>query len=52
MFLETNPLPVKTALAVMGRCEEEFRLPLVTMEETKRSELVAALTEYGFELSN
>ncbi|MBE9528398.1 MAG: 4-hydroxy-tetrahydrodipicolinate synthase [Proteobacteria bacterium] len=52
MFLETNPLPVKTALAVMGRCAEEFRLPLVTMEESKRGELVAALTEYGFELSN
>jgi len=29
MFLETNPIPVKTALAMMGKIEEEFRLPLV-----------------------
>ncbi len=28
MFLETNPIPVKTAMAAMGLCEEIFRLPL------------------------
>src|SRR5205807_93850 len=29
--LEVNPIPVKTALALMGRCAEEFRLPLTCM---------------------
>ncbi len=49
MFLETNPLPVKTALAVLGKCAEEFRLPLVTMEEVKRAGLVSALNDFGFD---
>src|SRR3989338_9900669 len=33
MFLETNPVPVKTALALLGMIEEEFRLPLVKMSD-------------------
>ena len=32
LFVETNPIPVKTALAMMGRMECEFRLPLVNMQ--------------------
>lgn len=31
MFIETNPIPVKTALALMGKIQEEFRLPLCEM---------------------
>ena len=31
MFIETNPIPVKTALAMMGKIQEEFRLPLCEM---------------------
>ncbi len=50
MFLETNPLPVKTALALLGQCAEEFRLPLVTMEESTRAALVSALNTYGLDL--
>src|SRR5262245_30146810 len=31
LFLEINPIPVKTALAIMGRCSDELRLPLTPM---------------------
>ena len=47
MFLETNPIPVKTALAMMGKIEEEFRLPLVRMGELNRKKLEKALTGFG-----
>ena len=39
-FLETNPIPIKTAMARYGWCNESFRLPLCTFEsEAKRAEL-------------
>ncbi len=47
MFLETNPIPIKTALAIMGKISEEFRLPLCPMAETNRDKLKKALTDYG-----
>jgi 4-hydroxy-tetrahydrodipicolinate synthase len=47
MFLETNPIPAKTALALMGRCREEFRLPLTPMSEEHREELKRTLREYN-----
>lgn len=47
MFLETNPIPAKTALAMMGRCREEFRLPLTPMSEGAREELIAVLRQEG-----
>lgn len=47
MFVETNPLPVKTALALMGRCEESFRLPLCRMSENNRESLKAVLKKFG-----
>jgi len=47
MFLETNPVPVKTALALMGRCLEVFRLPLCPMAEATRDRLRAVLARYG-----
>ncbi|MBI4124507.1 MAG: 4-hydroxy-tetrahydrodipicolinate synthase [Deltaproteobacteria bacterium] len=43
MFLQTNPLPVKTALALMEKCLEEFRLPLCPMDEVPRAKLIEAL---------
>ncbi len=51
MFVETNPLPVKTALALMGMIDEEFRLPLATMETSNRAKVQGALTAYGLGLS-
>ncbi len=47
MFLVTNPIPVKTALAMMGRCREEFRLPLTPMGEEVRDELARRLRTDG-----
>jgi len=39
MFIETNPIPVKTALAMMGKIREEFRLPLCEMAPANREKL-------------
>lgn len=47
MFIETNPIPVKTALAMMGRINEEFRLPLCPMAEPNKEKLKKALKDYG-----
>jgi len=47
MFLETNPIPVKTALHLMGKCEEIFRLPLCPMAEANREHLKKAMESYG-----
>ncbi len=46
MTLEVNPIPVKTALALMGRCADEFRLPLTPMSAPARAKLEAVLREY------
>jgi 4-hydroxy-tetrahydrodipicolinate synthase len=47
MFLETNPIPVKTALAHMGRMELELRLPLVPMNEENDTELRRIMKDCG-----
>lgn len=47
LFMEVNPIPVKTALAMMGYCQERLRLPLCKMEEADRESLRAVLAEYG-----
>ena len=47
LFNETNPIPVKTALAWMGRFRLEFRLPLCPMQEANRVRLEKELIAYG-----
>lgn len=47
LFWEVNPIPVKTALALMGRCREILRSPLCEMDEDVRERLRAVLAEYG-----
>jgi 4-hydroxy-tetrahydrodipicolinate synthase len=47
LFIETNPQPVKTALALMGLIKEEFRLPLVPMSAKNRSVLKSTLLQCG-----
>jgi len=47
MFYETNPIPVKTALALMGKIEVEMRLPLCQMAPANLEKLKAALKAYG-----
>lgn len=44
-FIESNPIPVKCALAMMGLIEERYRLPLVPMREENREKLRAILRE-------
>jgi len=46
MSLEVNPIPVKTALALMGKCAEEFRLPLTCMTSPGRAKLESVLREF------
>ncbi|MGE5895028.1 MAG: 4-hydroxy-tetrahydrodipicolinate synthase [bacterium] len=46
MFIETNPIPVKTALALMGRIAEEFRLPLCEMAAGNKEKLKEVLKSY------
>ncbi len=46
-FLDTNPVPVKTTLAMMGLCEERFRLPLCLMEDALRDRLREILEKSG-----
>lgn len=47
MFYETNPIPVKTALALMKKVQDEMRLPLCTMAQANREKLKNALQAYG-----
>lgn len=47
LFWEVNPIPVKTALAMMGHCQEILRLPMCEMEPDNRRRLQAVLKEYG-----
>ena len=46
-FIETNPVPVKTALELMGRMAARFRLPLAPMDESNVDELEDALLAAG-----
>ena len=47
LFIETNPIPVKAALAMMGQIEEVYRLPLVPMAESNKSQLKKTLQKLG-----
>ncbi len=47
LSLESNPIPIKAALAMTGRISEEFRLPLCPLGEANRRELARLMTEFG-----
>ncbi len=47
MFMETNPAPVKAALAMMGQCSDEVRLPLCRISSDNAEKLKKALKGYG-----
>ncbi len=47
VFLETNPIPVKTAMSLMGIIEPDLRLPLCSMSEANLEKLKKALKDYG-----
>jgi 4-hydroxy-tetrahydrodipicolinate synthase len=42
-FVESNPIPVKTALSLMGKVKEEFRSPMCRMEEENKGKLLVEL---------
>lgn len=47
LFCEVNPVPVKTAMAELGWCDIEMRLPLCEMEDANKAKLLAAMKEKG-----
>lgn len=49
LFLETNPIPVKTAMGLLGMIEPELRLPLCAMDEQNLQKLKMALERYGLQ---
>ena len=46
MFLETNPIPVKTALGLMGKISPEMRLPLSAMSQSNLEKLKKTMAKY------
>ena len=47
LFCEVNPIPAKTACALMGMCSEEMRLPLCEMEENTKARLIASMKKHN-----
>ena len=47
MFIETNPIPIKTAMDLVGLCSSDIRLPLCEMSADNLERLKSALTDYG-----
>ncbi len=51
LFCETSPIPCKAAMAALGMCEDEVRLPLVPMQQRNRERLYQAMRELGLSLT-
>ncbi len=47
LFMQVNPIPVKTAMAKMGYCQNEFRMPLCPMDAADDEKLFALMREQG-----
>jgi len=47
VFLETNPIPIKTAMGLLGMCAPDLRLPMCSMSEGNLEKLKKALKDYG-----
>jgi len=50
LFIETNPIPVKAALAIAGKIAEEYRLPLCPMKDENREVLKASMRAAGMDV--
>ena len=46
-FIESNPIPVKFALAEMGLVKAQYRLPLLAPTESSQKKIIAVLAELG-----
>lgn len=47
LFLESNPIPVKAALAELGKIREEYRMPLCSISESNRKKLLETMQKVG-----
>jgi len=47
LFIETNPIPVKTAMGLLGMCSADLRLPMCSMMPENLEKLKKALRDYG-----
>ena len=47
MFIETNPVPVKTAAGLMGKCSGDVRLPLAALQQSSLDKLKAVLSKHN-----
>jgi len=47
MFIESNPVPVKTSASLMGKCQAHVRLPLVAMQPANLEKLQTVLRKHG-----
>ncbi len=47
MFIESNPVPVKTSAALMGKCRADVRLPMVSMQSSTLEKLKMVLKKHG-----
>ncbi len=52
LFLETNPIPVKTAMGLLGLCSSVMRLPMCEMEEGNLAKLKQAIKDYGLKIKS
>ncbi|WP_457601362.1 4-hydroxy-tetrahydrodipicolinate synthase [Hydrogenivirga sp.] len=52
LFIETNPIPVKTACWMLGMCEKEFRLPMCEMKPENEAKLREVLKRYNLPVVN
>jgi 4-hydroxy-tetrahydrodipicolinate synthase len=46
IFIESNPVPIKAALGLMGKCSDEVRLPLCPLTEANKANLTSIMMEY------
>ncbi len=51
-FIESNPIPVKAALVMLGLCEDVYRLPMVPPSDASRSKIRQALLDLGLGMRN
>lgn len=47
LFCEVNPIPVKSAMAALGFCDDYVRLPLISMEAEHKAKLLSAMKQHG-----
>ncbi len=50
MFIETNPIPVKAAMVMLGMIADELRLPMTSLEEANKVKLAKVMKEYGLKV--